>query len=201
MLNDPYGSVRCRCRNNRQWHSRIRMSDTGLTVPGMTELPRRYDVTVTVDRDGRRPRGPGRVRRGGRAGGISQSCQHRERTQPARSSASSPSWPQTSPRLPPSPWPSSPTRSSVRSRLPPADRAAVADVVRRVVEPGVPVALRTACPAPHRQVAIPRPCRSASPAGSQMHGIHEIFCGIPGASECPYGHRSGLYAKNGTGIR
>ena len=27
------------------------MSDTGLTVPGMTELPR-YDVTITVDRDG-----------------------------------------------------------------------------------------------------------------------------------------------------
>jgi hypothetical protein len=23
------------------------MSDTGLTVPGMTELPRRYDVTIT----------------------------------------------------------------------------------------------------------------------------------------------------------
>jgi hypothetical protein len=28
------------------------MSDTGLTVPGMTELPRRYHVTITVDRDG-----------------------------------------------------------------------------------------------------------------------------------------------------
>src|SRR5437773_11543093 len=28
------------------------MSDTGLTVQGMTELPRRYDVTITVDRDG-----------------------------------------------------------------------------------------------------------------------------------------------------
>ena len=28
------------------------MSDTGLTVPCMTELPCRYDVTVTVDRDG-----------------------------------------------------------------------------------------------------------------------------------------------------
>ena len=28
------------------------MSDTGLTVPGMTEPPRRYDVTITVDRDG-----------------------------------------------------------------------------------------------------------------------------------------------------
>ena len=32
------------------------MSDTGLTVPGMTEPPRRYDVTITVDQDGgRRP--------------------------------------------------------------------------------------------------------------------------------------------------
>lgn len=28
------------------------MSDTGLTVPDMAELPRRYDVTITVDRDG-----------------------------------------------------------------------------------------------------------------------------------------------------
>ena len=28
------------------------MSDTGLTVPGMTEPPRRYDVTITVDQDG-----------------------------------------------------------------------------------------------------------------------------------------------------
>jgi hypothetical protein len=27
------------------------MSDTGLTVPGMTEPPRRYDVTVTVTVD------------------------------------------------------------------------------------------------------------------------------------------------------
>jgi hypothetical protein len=27
------------------------MSDTGLTVPDMTELPCRYDVTITVDRD------------------------------------------------------------------------------------------------------------------------------------------------------
>ena len=34
------------------------MSDTGLTVPGMTELPRRYDVTVTVDRDGGHPPNP-----------------------------------------------------------------------------------------------------------------------------------------------
>ena len=33
-------------------HSEAEMSDTGLTVPGMTEPPRRYDVTITVDRDG-----------------------------------------------------------------------------------------------------------------------------------------------------
>ena len=43
------------------------MSDTGLTVPGMTELPRRYDVTITVDRDGGYHPEPRRVRRGGRA--------------------------------------------------------------------------------------------------------------------------------------
>jgi len=28
------------------------MSGTGLTVPCMTNLPRRYDVTITVGRDG-----------------------------------------------------------------------------------------------------------------------------------------------------
>ena len=34
---------------NRQWHDQTEMSDIGLTVPGMTEPPRRYDVTITVD--------------------------------------------------------------------------------------------------------------------------------------------------------
>jgi len=37
---------------NCQWHDQDGMSDTGLTVPGMTEPPRRYDVTITVDQDG-----------------------------------------------------------------------------------------------------------------------------------------------------
>jgi len=37
---------------NRQWHDRAEMSYTGLTVPGMTEPPRRYDVTISVDQDG-----------------------------------------------------------------------------------------------------------------------------------------------------
>ena len=31
------------------------MSDTGLTVPGMVELPRRYDVTATADRNDSHP--------------------------------------------------------------------------------------------------------------------------------------------------
>ena len=34
------------------------MSETGLTVPGMAELPRSYDVTITVDSGGDRPRNP-----------------------------------------------------------------------------------------------------------------------------------------------
>src|SRR5690349_2337551 len=36
---------------NRQWHDQAEMSDTGLTVPGMIEPSRRYDVTITVDQD------------------------------------------------------------------------------------------------------------------------------------------------------
>src|SRR5260370_15833636 len=32
--------------------TRLKMSDTGLTVPGMTGPLSRYDVTITVDRDG-----------------------------------------------------------------------------------------------------------------------------------------------------
>ena len=34
------------------------MPDTGLTVPSMTEPTHRYDVTITVDSDGDRPRNP-----------------------------------------------------------------------------------------------------------------------------------------------
>ena len=29
-----------------------------------------------------------------------------------------------------------------------------------------------------------------------MHGIHEICCGLPRASECPNGQRSGLNVKD-----
>jgi hypothetical protein len=34
------------------------MSETGPIVPGMTEPPSRYDITIAVDRDGGRLRGP-----------------------------------------------------------------------------------------------------------------------------------------------
>ena len=38
--------------------ARMKMSDIGLTVPGMTEPPHRYDVTITVDGDGGHPPNP-----------------------------------------------------------------------------------------------------------------------------------------------
>jgi hypothetical protein len=44
-------ALRCLLTLDRQWHCQDEMSDTGLTVPGMTEPPRRYDITITVDRD------------------------------------------------------------------------------------------------------------------------------------------------------
>jgi hypothetical protein len=56
----PYGAVAALCcctlllplTLNRQWHSWGGMSDAGLIVPGMTGTLSRYDVTITVDRDG-----------------------------------------------------------------------------------------------------------------------------------------------------
>jgi len=43
---------------NSQWQDQAEILDTGLKVPGMTVPPRRYDVTVTVDRDGGRHPNP-----------------------------------------------------------------------------------------------------------------------------------------------
>ena len=60
-----------------------------------------------------------------------------------------------------------------------ADGTAVTDLMRRLIESGIPVVLSAACPAPQRQVTHPPALVSASRAGSQMHGIHEIFCGTP----------------------
>lgn len=70
-------------RRQRLWRLWTRsrwpgMSGTGLTVPGMTGPSRRYDVTITVDRDGA-PSQPRRVRRGRAASGIGQSGQRCQR--------------------------------------------------------------------------------------------------------------------------
>jgi hypothetical protein len=62
----------------------------------------------------------------------------------------------------------------------------VADLVGRLVEPGIPVVLGAARRAPQRRMTHARPRSAASLAESQMHGSQETFCGIPGASECPY---------------
>ena len=48
---------------------------------------------------------------------------------------------------------------------------------------------------------MPRPRSAASRAAAQIQGFQLTFCGIPGASECPTGQRSGLWAKSGAGIR
>ena len=52
-----------------------------------------------------------------------------------------------------SPWRSCPKRSGVRPRHPAAERTVVADLMRRLVEPGVPVVLGAARPAPQRHMA------------------------------------------------
>ena len=56
------------------------MSDTGLTVPYMTDPPRRYNVTITVNREGDHFMDPAEFAAAAKARGISQSCEHRECT-------------------------------------------------------------------------------------------------------------------------
>jgi hypothetical protein len=86
------------------------MSDTGLTVPDMTELPRRYDVTITVDRDGGDHLSPAEF-----AVVAEQAASARAASIVSAHTASQiismvTSWPQTSLLPSPSPWLSSPTR-------------------------------------------------------------------------------------------
>ena len=86
------------------------MSDTGLTVPGMTERHRRYDVTITVDRVGGDHRDPAEF-----AVAAGQAASARAASIVSAHTASQiismvTSWPRTSPLPSPSPWPSSPTR-------------------------------------------------------------------------------------------
>ena len=132
------------------------MSDTGLTVPGMTELPRRYDVTITVDRDGGDHPNPAEfaVAAGQAASARAASIVSAHTASQIISivtvlAANQPAAVAVALAV------VSDALLSVRSRHPPADRTAVADLVRRLVEPGVPVVLGAARPAPQRQVAHP----------------------------------------------
>jgi hypothetical protein len=88
------------------------MSGTGLTVPGMTEPPYRYDITITVDRDVDRLPNPAKF-----AVTAQQAASARGAAivsaQPGRSPAWSPSTPWTGPH--PSPSPSEALRRPVAS--------------------------------------------------------------------------------------
>src|SRR5205823_2533605 len=128
----------------------------GLTVPGMTELPRRYDVTVTVDRDGGDPADPAEFAvvagqaASARAASIVSAYTASQiisivtvlaANQPAAVAVALAVVSDALKR---------PVVSSTR-----ADRTAVADLVRRLVEPGVPMVPGAAPPAPQHQVAHP----------------------------------------------
>ena len=86
------------------------MSDTGLTVPDMIEPPRRYDVTVTVDRDGGHPPNPAEfavvAKRAASARAASIVSAHTASQIVSIVTVLA----ADSPRPSPSPWPSSPMR-------------------------------------------------------------------------------------------
>jgi hypothetical protein len=77
----------------------------------------------------------------------------------------------------------------------------VADLVRRLVEPGVPVVLVAACLAPQRHVTHAPALALGLACWFADAGQPADFLRQPGESECPYGQCSGLLAKSGTGIR
>jgi hypothetical protein len=83
----------------------------------------------------------------------------------------------------------------------PAERTVVADLVRWLVEPTVSVVLVAACPVSQRHMAQAPAPLGGFPSRAAPTAAAGIFCGIPGANECPYGQCSGLLAKSGAGIR
>jgi hypothetical protein len=101
------------------------MSDTGFTVPGMTEPPRRYDITITVDRDGGYLPNPAEFTVTAlQAAAARDAAIVSAHTAGQIISVVSPSRPWTGPPPSPPPWPWSPKRSGAQSRLPPADTTA-----------------------------------------------------------------------------
>ncbi len=126
-------------------------------MPGMTELPRRYDVTITVDRDGGSSPNPANfavaAEQAASARAASIVSAHTARqiisivtvTVPAadRPAAVAVALAVVSDAL------------KRRLRHLSADGTAVPDLMWRLIEPGVPVVLGAARPAPQRQVAHP----------------------------------------------
>ena len=76
----------------------------------MTELPCRYDVTVTVNRDGGYHPNPAEFAVAAERAALARAASIVSAHRPARPSVLSPSWLQISLPRSPSPWPSSPTR-------------------------------------------------------------------------------------------
>ena len=121
------------------------MSHITLTVPGMNKSPGRYDVTVRVAKDDGHSPDPAAF-----AAAASQAASRMNASVLSAHTAdeiicvvASPR--QTGPRRLPSPWPSSPTRSTrrIRSRHPAGERPVPA-VVRRFEEHRLPQLLMAA---------------------------------------------------------
>jgi hypothetical protein len=131
------------------------MSDTGFTVPGMTEPPRRYDVTITVDRGGGHPPNPAEfaVAAGQAASARAASIVSAHTASQTISIVTVLAADQSAAVAVALAVVSDALNHPVA--YPSADRAAVADLVRRLAEPDVPVVPGAAHTAPQRQVAHP----------------------------------------------
>ena len=84
---------KCRCRVNRQWHSRpgnVRYRTYGARYGTTT---RRYEVTITVDSDGTHLPNPAEIAVAAEQAASARAVSIVSAHTAARSSASSPSWP------------------------------------------------------------------------------------------------------------
>ena len=167
----------------------------------MTEPPRRYDVTITVDRDGGHLPDPAEfaVAAGQAASARAASIVSAHTAsqiisivtvlaadQPA---AVAVALAVVSDAL------------KVRSCHPAADGTAVADLMRRLIEPGIPVVLGAARPAPQRQVAHP-PALAPGFASWLADARHpRDFLRHTGSKRMPVRTTLGLVRESGTGIR
>ena len=152
------------------------MSDTSLTVPCMMELPRRYYVTITVDRDGGNHPNP--VEFAAAAGQVASardsSVASAHMVSQIISTISMVAVDQSAAVAVALAVVSDALKRPMRHL--PVDRTDVADfVVRRLVEPDVPMILSAARPVPQRRV-YPRLARNGR-AGELMvrHYLHPLL--------------------------